>query len=224
MDDLKRYVDKLFAGHKETREVRELRDEILGNLEARVADHMEEGMTYDEAVAQARRYLDTVDYLIPEQKPVYRNRYMLELLQAGLLYTVIAWILTIPLRVMFVRGLLFNNLLFLAVIILGVVFLALSSRKDEAYLNAVAPVNKKRLTGYRKAAWLIWALFMLVMTAFTTAVRFGSDIWFGRAVHISGPYQFAVIAAAYAMPFITIILPLLFSKACTLAEKHEVDD
>ena len=141
MDDLKRYVDKLFAGHKETREVRELRDEILGNLEARVADHMEEGMTYDEAVAQARRYLDTVDYLIPEQKPVYRNRYMLELLQAGLLYTVIAWILTIPLRVMFVRGSCLTTCCFSRSLSWGC-FLALS-RKDEAYLNAVARSTRK---------------------------------------------------------------------------------
>lgn len=224
MEDLKRYVDKLFAGHKETKEVGELKAEILGNLEARVADHMEEGRTYEEAVALATRSLDTVDYLIPDQKPVYRNRYRLELLQASLLYTVIAWILTIPLRAMFFGRFLVNNLLFLAVVILGVIFLVLSARKDENYLNAVAPVNKKKLTRYRKAAWLVWALFMVVMTAFTTAIRFGSNIWFGRAVQIDGPYQFAVIAAAYAVPFITIILPLLFSKACTLAEKHEVDN
>jgi hypothetical protein len=222
MDELKRYVDRLFSGHKETKEVRELKAEILGNLEARMADHIEEGVPYNEALTRAMRSLDTVDYLLPDQKPVYVNRRKVELLQAGLLYTVIAWILTIPLRIMFVGRFVVNNLLFLAVVILGVIYLILSSRKDETYLNAVAPLNKKRLTQYRKAAWLVWALFIVVMTAFTTAIRFGSDIWFGRAVQIDGPYQFAVIAVTYAVPLITIILPLLFSKACTLAEKHEV--
>lgn len=224
MDDLKKYVDKLFANYKESKEVRELKAEILSNLEARVADYLEEGMAYDEAVALAKRNLDTVDELIPDHKPVYVNRYRLELLQAGLLYTVVAWIFTIPLRLMSVRGLLVNNLLLFAVIILAVIFLILSSKKDESYLNAVAPVNKKRLNSSRKAAWLTWALFIAVMTALTTAIRFGSDIWFGRGVHIDGPYQFAEIALAYTMPCITIILPLLFNKACVLADKHEVDN
>ena len=224
MDELKRYVDKLFAGHKETKEVRELKAEILGNLEARMADHIEEGFPYNEALTRAMRSLDTVDDLLPDQKPVYVNRRKVELLQVGLLYTVIAWILTIPLRIMFVGRFVVNNLLFLAVVILGVIYLILSSRKDGPYLNAIAPLNKKTLAKYRKGAWLVWALFMVVMTAFTTAIRFGSDIWFGRAVQIDGPYQLAVIAVTYAVPLITIILPLLFSKACTLAEKHEVDN
>ncbi len=105
----------------------------------------------------------------------------------------------------------------------AVIFRILSSKKDEPYLNAVAPVNKKRLISSRKAAWLTRALFIAVMTALTTATRFGSDIWFERGVHIDRLYQFAETTAAYAVPCITIILPLLFSKACILADKHEVD-
>jgi len=74
MDDLKRYVDRLFAGHKETKEVGELKAEILGNLEARMADYIEEGVPYNEALTRAMRSLDTVDDLLPDQKPIYVNR------------------------------------------------------------------------------------------------------------------------------------------------------
>jgi len=147
-----------------------------------------------------------------------------ELLQAGLLYTVIAWILTIPLRIFFFSGVVANTGLFLAVVVLGLIYLILFSRKDEASLNAVASLNTKGLHRNRKAAWLIWALFIAVTAAFTTAKYFGSNIWFAQPLHIDGPYQFSLIVADYALPFISIILPLLFGKACILAVKYEVEN
>ncbi|NLA11929.1 MAG: hypothetical protein GX883_07385, partial [Firmicutes bacterium] len=49
MDELRKYVDSLFARYKMTGEVAELKEEILGNLEARVADYLGEGMTSSEA-------------------------------------------------------------------------------------------------------------------------------------------------------------------------------
>ena len=75
MDDLKRYVNRLFVGYKETAEVRELKAEVLSNLEARVADYTGEGMPRGEAVARAKSNLGTVDLLISHQKPVRINRY-----------------------------------------------------------------------------------------------------------------------------------------------------
>lgn len=224
MDDLKSYVERLFAGHKKTGDVEELKAEILSNLEARIADHVAEGLPYDEALARAKRSLENVEDLLPDRKMVYVNRRRVELLQAALLYSLIAFVLTVPLRLISYRGFAANVVLFIAVIVLGIAYLLLSSRKEEAYLNAVAALNGQKLRRYSKAAWLLWTLYVVVMTAFNTAMHFGSDIWFGRSAHIDGPYQFAVLAAAYALPFITIILPLLFTKAHALAEKHEVEN
>ena len=45
MRELENYVDTLFANHKKTKETIDLKDEILSNLEAKVADYMEEGVT-----------------------------------------------------------------------------------------------------------------------------------------------------------------------------------
>ncbi|MDR0270460.1 hypothetical protein [Paenibacillus sp.] len=38
MNPLQEHVEKLFAGYNPTRQVRELKDEILSNLEAKVAE------------------------------------------------------------------------------------------------------------------------------------------------------------------------------------------
>lgn len=223
MDELKKYVDSLFAGHKATGEVTELKEEVLGNLEARLEDYIAEGLSYELALARAKRSLENVDNLIPDLKPVYINRRRVELVQAALLYTLIAWVLTIPLRII-LSGIVANTFLLFSAVGLGISFLILSSRKDEAYLNATAPLDQKRLGRYSRAAWLIWALFIILTAALNTVKHFGSDIWFGRPLHVDGPYRLAQIAVSYALPFITIVLPLLYTKARALAEKYEVEN
>jgi hypothetical protein len=222
MDDLKRYVDRLFAGYKETEEVRELKAEILSNLEARVADYTGEGMSYGEAVVRAKENLGAIDFLIPHQKPVQINRYKAELLQAALLYTIIAWVLTIPLRVI-PSGVVANTLLLFMVAGLGLSYLILFCRKYEIDLDAAAPLDQERIGRHGRAAWLLWALFIILAAVLTTLKYFGSDIWFGRPLHLDGPYRFAQIAVSYILPFITVVLPLLYRKARTLAEKYEVE-
>lgn len=223
MDDLKRYVNRLFVGYKETAEVRELKAEVLSNLEARVADYTGEGMPRGEAVARAKSNLGTIDLLISHQKPVRINRYKVELLQAALLYTLIAWVLTVPLRLI-PSGAVVNTVLMFVAVGLGVSFLILSSRKSETYLKAVAPVDQKKMAQCRKIAWLVWTLFIAAVAVFTSGKYFGSDIWFGRPLHLDGPYRFAQVVVSYALPFITVVLPLLFNKADRLAEKYEVKD
>lgn len=223
MDELKAYVDRLFAGRRETEEVRELKSEILSNLEARLEDYIAEGLPHAQALARAKRTLENVDGLIPDLKPVYINRRRVELVQAALLYTIIAWILTIPLRII-LSGIAANTFLLFSAVGLGIYFLILSSRRDEAYLNAAAPLDQKRLGRHGRAAWLIWAFFIMLAAALNTVKHFGSDIWFGRPLHVDGPYRFAQIAVSYALPFITIVLPLLYTKARALAEKYEVEN
>ena len=222
MGDLKKYVDRLFAGHRETEESRDLKIEILGNLEDRLADYLAEGLPYGEALARAKRSLENVDDLLPDRSMVYINRLKVELIQAALLYTLIAWVLTIPLRLTF-SGIVANTVLLLLVVGLGISYLVLYPRKDGAYLDAAAPLDQKRLGRQGRAAWLIWALFILVTAVLTTLKYFGSDIWFGRPLRVDGPYRFAQVAVSYALPFMAIILPLLYSKARTLAKRYEVE-
>lgn len=41
---------------------------------------------------------------------------------------------------------------------------------------------------------MIWGVFFLVAAGTMAALTFGSDIWFGRPLNISGPYQLANLA------------------------------
>ncbi len=218
-DDLERYVERLFAGHKETVESKELKNEILGNLEARMVDYIDGGMSPEDALSLAMGSLDSVDDLLPDQKPVYINLFRLELLQTALLYVLISWLLTIPARIL-PSGIFSNTALALFLFILGILFLYSFSRIKGEHREATALLSLKRLRHGRKAAWVIWVLYIALRTALTTLKYFGSDLWFGRFPRIGGPYQFALIVLSYTLPLITVIIPLLFSKAGALAEKY----
>ncbi|MCC0563983.1 MULTISPECIES: permease prefix domain 1-containing protein [Brevibacillus] len=222
MKELREYVDRLFAAHKESRETRELKEEIISNLEAKVADLMEEGLPFPEAFSRATRSLDTVDFLVDGSQPIYVNRYKVELAQSVLLYMLVVWILSIPLRFT-LSGMWFNNMATMAVLLCGGIYVAGLLRKSHD-LQAVAVMNVARLEKTKKAAWIVWGLYAAIMTLYTTAIKFGSHLWFGRPISIDGPYQFGLLIADYAPPFLLIIVPLMFWKASHLAEKCEVKE
>ena len=221
MNTLKSYVDDLFTGYKENKQIRELKDEILSNLEAKVADLISNGMEYNQAVIKATENIDSVDYLIEDVKKVYINRLRIELLQVGLLYSLIAWIITIPLKIVGI-GVLLNSNLLVIVAVLGILFFVLNSKQEKRYLHKTSVLDIKSAMRNKKLSWLICGLYITLSTLGTTAIYFGSNIWFSRPIRIDGPYQFAVLGIRYALPFISIMIPLLFSAYLRLLQKYEV--
>ena len=43
-------------------------------------------------------------------------------------------------------------------------------------------------------------------------IDIGSDIWFGRPLNISGPYQLANLAVRFYLPLLTILIPVTVSS------------
>lgn len=70
MNRLKEHVDRLFSGYKESSQIRELKDEILSNLEAKVADLTSNGMEYHQAVSITVEQFNQIDGLIDDHKKV----------------------------------------------------------------------------------------------------------------------------------------------------------
>ncbi|USG68342.1 permease prefix domain 1-containing protein [Brevibacillus ruminantium] len=216
---MEKYVEGLFSGHKESEETRELKEEIISNLEAKITDFMQDGLSRDEAFRLAAKSMDTVDFLLEGHPRIYVGRYKRELAQSVFLYILIVWILSIPLRFT-LSGQLLNNLATLSVLICGVTYLMLLKKGQGD--SAVAVVNAATWKRAQKIAWLFCGLYTGVMTLYTTAIKFGSNLWFWRPIHIDGPYQFGLLVVDYAMPFLLIIVPLMIRRAFELIGKHEV--
>lgn len=221
MNSIQDHVDTLFKGYGKSNEIQELREEIISNLEAKVTDLTSNGMDYNQAVVIAKNSIKSVDHLIEGIKEIYINIFKTELSQIALLYFLTAWIITIPLRFVSV-GFLINPSLLIAVVVTGVKFLSFNSHKEQSFLQMTATLNIRSAYRYRKFAWLIWGLFILTSIIGITAIQFGSNLWFSRPISIDGPYQFAVLVVRYFVPFVSIIIPLLFSSTIKLIFKYEV--
>ncbi|HEY5562113.1 MAG TPA: permease prefix domain 1-containing protein [Clostridiaceae bacterium] len=223
MDSLKNHVDSMFIKYKANNQIKELKAEVLSNLEAKVKDLMQSGMEYSQAVNKAKESINSIDYLIDGNRKVYINKYKLEYLQISLLYSIITWITTIPLTIIG-AGILLNWILFICSFILGVVYFQYSRKRESEYLQCKDFINLEFMLKARKMAWIIWDLYIVVITLCTTVIRFGSNIWFSRPINISGPYQFAEVTIGYVLPFVSIIIPLIINIAPKLILRYEVGE
>lgn len=87
-------------------------------------------------------------------------------------------------------------------------------------VNGVAVLSVTASERRRKLVWVIWGLFFLVSAGMMAAVTFGSNLWFGRPVSISGPYEMASIAMRFYLPLLTIFVPLTFGSFSRLLTKN----
>lgn len=223
MDSLQNHVEQLFRKYEGSRQIRELKLEVLGNLEARVADLTDNGVEYGEAVRQAKENLTSIDHLIDSNRTIYVNRFKLEFVQISLLYTLIAWIVTMPLQIKGI-GILLNGALLVISVMIGIWYVVLHAKKQAKYMKRTAIVDMKAAFTWRKLAWVLWTIFICMSILYNTALHYGSNLWFARPVSITGPYQFAMVAITYAIPFVSILVPLLFHIAPKLMMKYEVGE
>lgn len=225
MNELNEYVNKLFSGTAKTRKTEDLKAEILGNLEAKRDDLLASGITEAVAIKQVEESITNVDFLIDGNKRVYINRMKLEFVQFCLIVVLVGWILTIPL-LMFHIGLPANGILFFTVVGVGFYYLTLRQKlmHNETAMTQMGIVNVLQAKKRRNIVWLLWGIFAVLSFLATTAMYFGSNIWFSRKISINGPYALAGVLIAYFIPLLTVILPLLFSGWVKLINKYKAGD
>lgn len=214
MTDLQKYVDSLFRHQQVTPEIKDLKEEIVSNMIAKRDDLIAQGLDAESATEKAKESLSGVDFLIEGNQLTDVSKYHDECTQTVLLNCIIFWILSLPL--LFTRYALVCYMGLVLVIVSGCVYI--SSRKPSvstvAYFSVTA--SKRR----RTMAWTIWGFFFLVAAGTMAAVTFGSNIWFGRPLNITGPYQMASIAVRFYLPLLTIMVPITFSNFVSILLKN----
>lgn len=214
MVDLKQYVDELFRHQPLTPEVKDLKEEILSNMTAKMNDLMAQGIEENIAANKAKESLSTIDYLIDGNQLTYISKYHLECGQVLFINCILFWIFSLPL--LFTQFAVFSYLGMLLTIGSGLAYFL----QEKQQTNLVAVLSITTSQRVKKIAWIIWGIFFVVVIGIMAALTLGSNIWFGRPLHISGPYQMATIAARFYMPLLTIIVPITFSNFTRLLIKN----
>lgn len=213
MTELKEYVDALFRRQPSTPEVQDLKEEILSNMAAKRDDLIAQG--YDEATAteQAKESLSSVDALVDGAQLTDLSSYHKDCAQTVFLNCILFWIFSLPL--LFTGYAPFSYLGLLLTVLSGVIFCLGKQQTDTAAFLSIPAAQRRR-----KIAWIIWGLFFAVCIGITAGLTFASDIWFGRPLSISGPYQLATVAVQFYLPLLTILIPITFSSFFKLLIKN----
>lgn len=203
MDELRAYVDALFARRGDTAENREMKEEIYGNLAARRDDLIAQSMPEAEAVR------------------VNAQQWRAARLQSLLLASMILWVLTIPL--LLVRGQISCLAAFVLAAVLGAWYLC--SLRGESCVTMT--VDAAQLRRQSRTVWLVWGVCFAVCVATVSAVMFSSNVWFSRPVRIDGPYALGVMASPYYLALSTVVFPIAvgrFPRLIAQCERGGVDE
>ena len=203
-------MDKMFAKYPQTDETMDLKEEVIGNLEAQIEDMKSNGISFEEAFRVSIEKVENFDGLIEGVKIVDKRHIVNDMFQWILIYTLITWIVTIPLTILWsVRRI--SWLILVIIIVIGISYLLLHLMRDQL-LNGQITVNLFKIAKMKKTVWFIWSIFLLIAWGGITGMTFGSNLWFSIPISINGPYEFATIAIGYALPLISIIIPLLINR------------
>lgn len=213
MKNLQEYVDELFYHQQLTPEVEELKEEILSNMIARRDDLIAQGVDFESATKQAEESLSEIDFLIDGNQWTDIGKYRLECRQTILFNSIIFWILSFPLLIMGFG--LWSYVGLIAVLISGCVYILEKKRNICAAGFLSVKVSKE----HKKMAWILWMFFFLITGGTIAAITFGSNLWFGRPIQISGPYEMATIAVRFYLPLSTILIPMTFSSCSKILLK-----
>ncbi|MFS0724071.1 permease prefix domain 1-containing protein [Paenibacillus sp. 1P07SE] len=220
MSNLKQHVDELFRGYRESDRVRELKEEILGNLEAKAADLEAQGIPADEARRQAAASLTSIDGLMDDHVRIAVKPFQLELAHWILFYLLTAWIFTIPARAVG-AGMLAQSCLIVSIVGVGIWYLLLRRSVSHGGSDSWRTVRTVKVARVVRILWILWGVYIIVSWLNTSALHFGSNLWFGRPVRIDGPYQFASLLYRYMLPALSIVIPLTGTTALRLLHRHE---
>lgn len=213
MMEIKEYVDELFRHQHITPEVKDLKEEILSNMLAKRDDLISQGFDADRATEKAKESLSTIDCLIDGNQLTDIRMYHLECVQTMLLNSILFWIFSLPL--LFTGYALFSYMGSMLVILFGCNYLWRKNKNTGGLVFLSLTASKRR----QKVAWIVWTLFFLVAVGTMAALTFGSDVWFGRPLNISGPYQMANIAVRFYLPLLTVMIPITFSNFSKILQK-----
>lgn len=217
MNELERHVEKLFRHQPDTPETRELRAEILSNLQAKRDDLVAQGMNAAEATAAVKRDMSTVDGLLDDQQRINVERYRMACTQTVWLCCILYWIFTLPLLFLDCKlpsalGLILS----VAVFVFFPLFWLLHPVKVETRSLAAA---RRRST----IIWRVWGIFYAVAALSMAAVTFGSNLWYGTPVTFEGPYQWASVLSRFYVPLLTIFIPIAVGRFASLLPRYRTE-
>lgn len=214
MENLQNYVDKLFKKYKNTPEIESLKEKTLKTLIAKQISYQEQGLDKEAATEKAKTAIVEIDNLIPGNIKVCKNQYNLVFLQKITFSLLIGWIFMLPCNLIS-EGLMIQSIILWGLLISGLAYLWLRSKKKEAFWNETTYYSKNKAVLLKKYAWYIYFLIALI-----TIIWGFYNILFSTLNNIDF-HTITYIIYHYFSPLILIVYPIGIGNIVKLLEKTE---
>jgi hypothetical protein len=230
--DAKKFVDSLFEGYEETAALADFKDELLGNLNAKIENLTKKGMDTEAAFAKASAELGDVSALANElslkkRKEVFEEVYMdtRKYMSTGRVaaYVILGVVAVFGIIAAFVtlfatKSTGFNThrdmtgffgviMPFLTAAVMGFTYLGVTQETASTH-----PVSKKRGAWYATAAGLI-AFGLLTMPIIFFGSKFAGEIFaktMGEPFEVTIPFSTIAIGNLESLiPIISLMIPFV---------------
>lgn len=220
MEELKKYVDKLFEKYHNTPDIENLKDITLKKLIQKQVSYQEQGLDKQSAIEKAKTAITEIDNLIPGNIKVCKNQYNIAFLQHFILSLLIGWLFIVPCNLVS-EGLTVQMLILWGLLISGIAYLWLRSKRSENFWNETTFYSKDKTIKMKKLSWLIY-LFIVIGTAIFNIINFSTpDNIMSSHLASKDFHSFLWIIYHCFSPLLLIVYPIGIGSMVKLLEKAE---
>lgn len=217
MDEVITYMDTLFSRQRKNRKLDALREKLLGQMTGDINDLILQGTDETDALRKAKENIAEEVRLAGEYQLTDLQDYFVQCSFSVLLNCTLFWIFSLPLLFVKYAPICFAGLAF--TLVSGVCYMFQNQKSKKRSISALVSIPESRRR--KKIVWMLWGVFFAVAVMAKAAALFGSHLWFGRPVEITGPSSVINIALHIYVPLLTVFFPITVGNFTKILLTHD---
>lgn len=217
MSKVLKYIDMLFLYQRKNAKLGASKEKLLSQMTSNINDLILQGMDDADALKIAKENIANIEWLIGDNQLTDMQEYLVRCSYSVLLNCTLFWIFSFPLLFVKYAPICFVGL---ALTLASGIFYIFESKKNKA-ANILALVSTSESKQRKKTIWILWGISFSIMIIAKAVALFGSNVWFGHPIEITGPYSVINIALQIYVPLLTIFIPITVGSFTNILSKYE---
>lgn len=217
MSEVLKYIDMLFSHQRKNIKSEAKKEKLLTQMTSSINNLILQGMNEVDALKIAKENIANEDWLIGNNQLTDMREYLVQCSYSILLNCTLFWIFSLPL--LFVK---YAPICFIGLVLTFVsgIFYIFESKKNKTS-NIVALVSISESNRRKKTIWILWGISFSILIITKAVALFGSNLWFGHPIEITGPYSVINIALPIYVQLLTIFIPITVGNFTNILSKYE---
>ena len=213
------YIDILFASYVDSKEVQQLKNDMLVEAEGIFREGLVIGLDEERALLKAQSYL--AERVSEDSSLIYVERFYKGSLESAIMYIISALVLVLPTVIIksiigiAICGLLFASLL----LVVYYLFFIYNNPSDKLEFYCFEKYQIRR-----SFVWRVWGISYVVYVFIMCLISFTTESWFSSPIEIMGPIDVALLVARFYAPAVTVMLPVMFPDRDRILFGYEAEN